>query len=93
MQRIAKTEEKTEKIVNEIKHDISTLVKVQDLKHDNFQQLKKTVDKLQKDIKDLENIQNNSNYANEQVIKTRILIRKINKSESFLKWIFNNNER
>jgi septation ring formation regulator EzrA len=94
MQQIAKTNEQTEKRVSEIKKDISKLVKLQESKHQNFEQLKKTVDKLQRDLKSLENDSENSDEEkDERRIKRKLSITKKEKSESFTKWIFNNNEK
>lgn len=99
MQEITNFNNKSNRLINEIKKDLTELVETQNIKHQNLQKLKLTINELQEEITQLENSQKkrklpkiNNNKDEEQIIKRKIIISNEKKSQSFSKWLINNNE-
>lgn len=94
MEKIPNFNNKTNAIIGEIKKSVSGLVENQNFKQQNLERLKITVNKLQKEILELENLKQESKKIknSEQLIKRKLIVKHETKSPSFLKWIINNKE-
>ena len=103
MQKIIDLNERSQRILSEIRRNLSDLIDLTDTNHDDAKKLKNTIAKLHTELDELEEKSiSENNMVHEEItsekyimdikMKKKLTISNRRKSKSFMNWLFNNRE-
>jgi len=100
MQKIEKSQEKTQKILNNIKKELNELIDLNNSNDIEFDKIKKIINEMSNELKEVENnlkINDKSQIIsydddNDMKVKKKVTVQNKKKSRSFARWLFNNKE-